>query len=162
MADYASLSEFIVPSPDRASTDKVYHICGWLRDFNSDSDEGTELSLEFELNGVEDSCSLCRLLENETFEKFVTVRFGITNKKTTLEAFQEAYLKFIYSGESETQYSPYYSEITGYLWTEEKFKVGGHDILEILKNYMGQFLVMELIIHHAGEPEDQNVISKEP
>jgi hypothetical protein len=35
----------------------------------------------------------------------------------------------------ETRYYHRYSDYTGYLWTEEDFIVGGHDIPGILKNF---------------------------
>lgn len=36
-------------------------------------------------------------------------------------------------GIADTKYYHAYSDLTGYLWTTEKLKVGGHDVLEEIK-----------------------------
>jgi hypothetical protein len=47
-------------------------------------------------------------------------------------------------GEFEAEYSPHYSDITGYLWTDEDIKVGGHDLLEELKSQAGRYCLLEI------------------
>jgi hypothetical protein len=37
---------------------------------------------------------------------------------------------------------PVYSDITGYLWTEERIKINGHDLFEEINNYEGKHLDM--------------------
>lgn len=48
------------------------------------------------------------------------------------------------SGYLETEYHARYSEITGYLWTTEYAKIGGHDLLEELENYVGKYLYLRI------------------
>jgi hypothetical protein len=40
-----------------------------------------------------------------------------------------------------------YSETTGYLWTDEKLQVGGHDLIEELSGSAGKFLIFEADVH---------------
>jgi hypothetical protein len=47
-------------------------------------------------------------------------------------------------GELEAEYSPHYSDVTGYLWTDEDIMVGGHDLLEELKAQAGRYLLLEI------------------
>ena len=43
-----------------------------------------------------------------------------------------------------------YSEITGYLWTDEVVKIGGHDLLKEFETHLGKYLYME--IEYYEEP----------
>ena len=50
-------------------------------------------------------------------------------------------------GEVESEYYHCYSDLTGYLWTTEKFKCGGHDIPAILRSHMGEYIHMEIELY---------------
>ena len=50
-------------------------------------------------------------------------------------------------GEVESKYYHRYSDYTGYLWTEEGFKCGGHDIPKILHSHMGEYIHMEIELY---------------
>ena len=50
-------------------------------------------------------------------------------------------------GEVHSKYYHRYSDYTGYLWTEEGFKCGGHDIPEILQSFMGKYIHMEIELY---------------
>lgn len=50
-------------------------------------------------------------------------------------------------GDVESYYYHRYSEYTGYLWTEEGFKAGGHDIPEILESHVGEYIHMEIELY---------------
>lgn len=52
-----------------------------------------------------------------------------------------------YYGLVDRDYVVSWSETSGYLWTEEKFKVGGHSILDILKDNLGRYVHMEIDIY---------------
>ena len=52
-------------------------------------------------------------------------------------------LKFI--GGIEADFNPRYSEITGYLWTDEELNVGGHDLMAELKSNVGKWLILEIV-----------------
>ena len=50
-------------------------------------------------------------------------------------------------GAVESQYYHRYSDYTGYLWTVEGFKCGGHDIPKILQSHMGEYIHMEIELY---------------
>lgn len=50
-------------------------------------------------------------------------------------------------GDVDSCYYHTYSDYTGYLWTEEGFKCGGHDIPEILKSHMNEYIHMEIELY---------------
>lgn len=50
-------------------------------------------------------------------------------------------------GEVESEYYHSYSDYTGYLWTDEKFTCGGHDIRKILKSHMGEYIHIEIELY---------------
>lgn len=47
----------------------------------------------------------------------------------------------------ESEYYHTYSDCTGYLWTNEEFKCGGHDIPNILRNHLGEYIHMEIELY---------------
>ena len=47
----------------------------------------------------------------------------------------------------ESHYYHRYSDYTGYLWTEEGFKCGGHDSPKILQSHMGEYIHMEIELY---------------
>lgn len=50
-------------------------------------------------------------------------------------------------GDVDSYYYHRYSDYTGYLWTEEGFKCGGHDIPKILQSHEGEFIHMEIELY---------------
>lgn len=48
-------------------------------------------------------------------------------------------------GSPEIKFYSHYSEITGYLWTDENFVVGGHDIQEELRASLGKWLYLKIV-----------------
>lgn len=50
-------------------------------------------------------------------------------------------------GEVDSEYYHCYSDMTGYLWTKEDFKCGGHDIPQILESHMGEYIHMEIELY---------------
>lgn len=47
-------------------------------------------------------------------------------------------------GFGEAEFHQRYSDITGYLWTDEDIRVGGHDLLEELKSQAGRYCLLEI------------------
>jgi hypothetical protein len=47
-------------------------------------------------------------------------------------------------GAGEAEFGSRYSEVTGYLWTDEDIMVGGHDLLEELKSQAGRYCLLEI------------------
>lgn len=50
-------------------------------------------------------------------------------------------------GLTKSHYYHRYSDLTGYLWTEEGFKCGGHDIYRILASHDGEYIHMEIELY---------------
>lgn len=75
--------------------------------------------------------------------KNVTVRYWITEAPCTKEqAIESAML--IVMGFTQVNFWSRYSELTGYLWTDEDLIVGGHDLIAELKSHTGKWLIMEI------------------
>ena len=96
------------------------------------------------LSSLEDP--LCEELEDELNGKQVTVRYWITVKECTKEQAQECFIGKLY-GKLEAEYEARYSEYTGYLWTDEELKIGGHDLFRELSSNIGKWLILEINIH---------------
>lgn len=50
-------------------------------------------------------------------------------------------------GEVDSEYYHRYSDYTGYLWTEENFVCGGHDLLQILRSHLGEYIHIEIELY---------------
>ena len=84
-----------------------------------------------------------RIWDDDLHGKQVTVRYWISDNEQTKEQLKENQLLAI-SGAVYADYGACYSELTGYLWTDEKVNVGGHDLIFELQSNVGKFLYMEV------------------
>lgn len=75
--------------------------------------------------------------------KQATVRYWITDKPATKEQAQDDFIGTL-SGVADGRFGARYSEITGYLWTDEELNVGGHDLIRELKSHVGKWLILEI------------------
>ena len=75
--------------------------------------------------------------------KKVTVRYWITDKEVTKGEAQEGFVRWLV-GAADVEFGSRYSEITGYLWTDEELNVGGHDLIEELRSNVGKWLILEV------------------
>jgi len=89
---------------------------------------------------------LAEEIESELQGKEVSVRYWISNTEKTKEQMQEGALKTLI-GAVDADYGDRYSDITGYLWTDEELKIGGHDLLAELSSSKGKFVYMEIDVH---------------
>lgn len=87
--------------------------------------------------------------------KMVTVRYYISDKEVTLEEAQKAHLLTV-MGAAYVEYEMHYSEITGYLWTDEELQIGGHDLMEELKSHIGKYLILIITIEGDQEKKTNN------
>ncbi len=85
------------------------------------------------------------ILASSIAGKQVNVRYFIANYPETKSVLIEGLIQKLY-GYAEAEYEHEYSEYTGYLWTDENIKIGGHDLLAELKGKIGKFLYMEIEI----------------
>lgn len=83
--------------------------------------------------------------------KQVTIRYWLANKPVEKE---EAISLFLHglTGAPDVTYCPRYSEITGYLWTDEKLNIGGHNLIDELKSNVGKWLILEIECHKQKVP----------
>jgi len=80
----------------------------------------------------------------DEYGKYLSVSYYITDQSVTDEdELQEAFLGRL-DGLGEVDFDIRYSEITGYLWTDEELKVGGHDLIEELTSYVGKYLYLKV------------------
>lgn len=71
--------------------------------------------------------------------KEATISYYISDKEIDCSNAQEKFTASLF-GEIDADYGIFYSDITGYLWTDEELKVGGHDLLAELKGYDGKYI----------------------
>jgi hypothetical protein len=92
----------------------------------------------------------------------VTIRYWINNSPLTTvdQATEQTLMQTM--GLLDPKINHAWSECTGYLWTEEHLKVGGHDILAEMwslckfdrRNYSDEtkyFLLMEITVHEKSD-----------
>jgi hypothetical protein len=75
---------------------------------------------------------------------FLSVRYYTSDVAVPADKVVEVFLRSLY-GDSEIEYGMAYSDLTGYLWTDEKLVVGGHDLIAELTTNLGKFLHMEIL-----------------
>lgn len=93
---------------------------------------------------------LAEVLEDEIAGEIVTARYWITDEECSRDEAQEEALKRV-MGCADCLYLSRYSEITGYLWTDEEINIGGHDLLAELARAIGKWLILEIDVYETGE-----------
>ncbi len=89
---------------------------------------------------------LAEVLQDDIARKTVTARYWITDKPVSKAEAQECFIRQL-MGDAGCKFGSRYSEITGYLWTDEEVKIGGHDLMAELRSYVGKFLILEIETH---------------
>lgn len=89
---------------------------------------------------------LAEALESSIADKTVTCRYWITDQQCSRDKAQEQFLKMIH-GATDIEFGSRYSELTGYLWTDEEVNIGGHDLIRELKSHVGKWLILEFDVH---------------
>lgn len=113
---------------------------GWLAKLDYYGEEYLELSLS-SIDGP-----FIEELQEKIANKNVTVRYWICDKECTKEEANEQFFKTL-TGLVDCEYDVSYTETTGYLWTTEELKVGGHDLFSELSNSVGKFLILEVDVY---------------
>ena len=88
-----------------------------------------------------------KFFEENLDNKQVSISYYISDKPLTREKLEKQYIDKI-MGIVDASCYPVYSDITGYLWTEEECKVGGHNILNEINNFEGKYIDMKIVIHN--------------
>lgn len=76
-------------------------------------------------------------------KKRATVRYWVTDKPCTRDEAEEAAMRIV-MGDANVDFNSRYSDMTGYLWTDEDLTVGGHDLIAELKSNVGKWLILEV------------------
>lgn len=79
----------------------------------------------------------------ERHGRYASVRYWTADAPMDDDEIAEAALRSLF-GEADARYKAHYSDVTGYLWTDEDINVGGHDLLEELKSQAGRYCLLEI------------------
>ena len=86
--------------------------------------------------------ALCKLRFRRGDEVYIT--YYISDVELTKEKFEENRLLTIIGSPSINYNHIYGTELTGYMWTDENFKVGNHDLYEELKSYDSKYCYLKI------------------
>lgn len=129
-------------------TDIQYDFTGWIKlGTNSEEDNIVFIMVDPQIeprSGYYEP--LAETLSKIMDRKKVSVRYWIADRECTKEQAEYQYLHVLF-GDCKSEYQLVYSEITGYLWTDEFCKVGGHDLINELRSYAGKYLILEVAVH---------------
>lgn len=89
---------------------------------------------------------IAKELSDEIENKQISVQYWIADKEMTKDELQEGMLKKLF-GTIDVEYWASYSDVTGYLWTNQELKVGGHDLLDELQSNLGKYIYLEIDVH---------------
>jgi hypothetical protein len=107
--------------------------------------------LKIDTNGYEDDIlflnhdPITEVLEYLCYSK-VTIRYYISDVEVSLDEANKLHLNSLF-GKADVDYKIVCSEITGYLWTDEKLNIGGHNLLNELKTFAGKYLILLVEVH---------------
>jgi hypothetical protein len=86
--------------------------------------------------------------------KQITLRWWAADREEPDEAIKRRALEQV-MGKVDVEWGARYSEVTGYLWTDEEFKVGGHDMIARLKSDVGKYLLLEAEVSATNSTENK-------
>ena len=78
--------------------------------------------------------------------KQVSVRYFISDTEKSKNELTENFICSL-AGATNADYSDRYSDLTGYLWTDEELNIGGHDLMKEIKENIGKYIYMEIDVH---------------
>lgn len=81
--------------------------------------------------------------------KCVTVRYWISDEPLESVEVADELLAHLALGGVDSNYNAHYSDETGFLWCDEDFKVGGHDLIAEITPHAGKYLLMEVLVHNG-------------
>ena len=126
------METFTVTSKPRWSSKiKEYYVCGPLS-YVKDGDGDGIVGVIF----VDGELILADWLQGVCYNKFVTIDYVVNDTFLKPEDMNRSIIEHLY-GKATISYGHCYSDITGYLWTDEECTLGGHDIIEELRTHMG-------------------------
>ena len=111
-------------------------------------DHGEAMDILFLDGDLDDRCEHEPLAETisddlERHGRYASVRYWTADAPMGDNEIAESAIRAML-GAADAQYSARYSDVTGYLWTDEDINVGGHDLLEELKAQAGRYALLEI------------------
>jgi hypothetical protein len=95
---------------------------------------------------------LAKLIQDdlEVHGRRVSVSYFVTDTPKTKDELAENQVRVLL-GDATADYTDNYSDVTGYLWTDEELQVGGHDLLAEIQSSIGRHLHLEITYHGRDE-----------
>ena len=79
----------------------------------------------------------------DRYGRYLTVRYWTADAPQGDDEIAEGAIRQLF-GEGDAEFKQRYSDITGYLWTDEDLNVGGHDLLAELGAQAGRYCLLEI------------------
>lgn len=90
---------------------------------------------------------MAKWADDNIFGNKVTVSYIISDTPIdNPSAFVQDYIEVV-MGKASAEFYGSYSELTGHLWTNQKFVVGGHDIIKVMNANLGKYIHIEVLVH---------------
>lgn len=147
-----------IPCPENMKLVDTIILNGVIGYCDTDDDNGETIGVKViqkvkRLNGevketVVDSFPFTKEMADKCswMERYASIQMLTGNTPIDIDHIDETKIVSM-MGEVDSEYYHRYSDYTGYLWTEEGFKCGGHDIPKILRSHMGEYIHMEIDLY---------------
>lgn len=106
---------------------------------------------DYDWNFIQGDDPLAEQIKNlmEEHGDFLSVNYYVAPERFTPEEVT-GFVARLMVGEGYANVGHAYSEVTGYLWTDEEIKVGGHDLIAELTTHKGKFVQLEIGFSKEG------------
>jgi hypothetical protein len=88
--------------------------------------------------------------------KYANVKYYISEEEIDPETIQLDYLNYIFGSPKVTHVPIYGSELTGYMYTKEEFKIGGHSLINILSSNIDKYVHLEIELFTNKKDDNDN------
>jgi hypothetical protein len=140
-------------SERREATERTYTGVITVRDYGNSTDV-LFLVADEDVHGDEPRPLALRIADDlERYGSRVDVAYWVADGAASLDELQGRWLRHVLGGELEAEFRVAYSEITGYLWTDESIVVGGHDLLAELTDRAELYVHLQITFHSDAAPE---------
>ena len=102
-------------------------------------------STQYDALYIGDVCVCEEIKDNYNRSEFVFVNFYISDIPLTKQEFMENFIKSMYGSLDVNCEHVYGTEYTGYMWTNERLKIDGHDLYKDLNSYLGKYCYLKIV-----------------